>query len=122
MRIFVALDIHDDIRQRIQRFIEGVGEFAPNARWLRAESLHVTLKFIGEKPEPAVEQIRIALHHAKGSQMELSFRGCGFFPTPKSARVFWIGVESGAELKQFAASVDTALAELGMPKEDHAFT
>ena len=56
MRIFVALDIDDAIRQRIQRFIEGVSGFAPDARWVRPESLHVTLKFVGEKPPEAVEQ------------------------------------------------------------------
>ena len=50
MRLFIALDIADDIRERIARFMDGVREFAPDARWVRPESLHVTLKFIGEQP------------------------------------------------------------------------
>ena len=41
MRLFVALDIADEIRQRIARFMEGVREFAPEPRWVREESLHV---------------------------------------------------------------------------------
>ena len=51
MRLFVALDIDEDIRGRIARFLDGVRGFAPDARWVRPESLHVTLKFIGEMPE-----------------------------------------------------------------------
>ena len=50
MRIFIALDIDDSIRERIKRFMEGVRGFDPEARWVRPESLHITLKFIGEKP------------------------------------------------------------------------
>jgi 2'-5' RNA ligase len=47
MRLFVALDIDDNLRGRIARFLDGVRGFAPDARWARPESLHVTLKFIG---------------------------------------------------------------------------
>jgi len=57
MRIFVALDIDDAIRDRISRFMDGLRGFAPDARWVRPESLHVTLKFVGEKPPEFVEKI-----------------------------------------------------------------
>ncbi len=61
MRLFVALDIDDAIRSRIARFLDGVRGFAPDARWARPESLHVTLKFIGEKPEGEIDNIERAL-------------------------------------------------------------
>ena len=61
MRLFIALDIDDAIRERIARFVEGVRNFAPDARWVKPESLHVTLKFIGEQPDAAVDQIKQAL-------------------------------------------------------------
>src|SRR5207249_8992366 len=95
MRIFIALDIENAIRDRISRFMDGVREFAPDARWVRPESLHVTLKFIGEKSAEAVEQVKEALAAVKGQPVEMGFRGHGFFPTAKSARVFWVGIECG---------------------------
>ena len=101
MRIFVALDIDDAIRQRIQRFMEGVSGFAPDARWVRPESLHVTLKFIGEKPLEAVEQIKQTLSSVRAEPIEMNFRGYGFFPTAKAARVFWVGIESGPQLPRW---------------------
>jgi 2'-5' RNA ligase len=121
MRLFVALDIDDAVRQRIQRFMEGVGGFAPDARWVRPESLHVTLKFIGEKPNDTVEEIKRVLSRIRAESIEVSFRGYGFFPTAKAARVFWIGIESGPRLSSLAKAVDDATFSLGIPKEDHPF-
>ena len=66
MRLFIALDIDDGIRERIQRFVEGVSGFASEARWVRPESMHVTLKFIGEKPAEVVEEIKRAVSAVKG--------------------------------------------------------
>jgi 2'-5' RNA ligase len=122
MRIFIALDIDDAIRERIVRFLEGVHGFAPDARWVRPESLHVTLKFIGEKPPEAVEQIKVSLGGIRAASVEINFRGYGFFPTAKAPRVFWIGIEAGPQLKQLASAVDDAMFTLGIAKEDHEFS
>jgi 2'-5' RNA ligase len=122
MRLFIALDIDDAIRERIARFLDGVRGFAPDARWVRPESLHVTLKFIGEKPSEKVDEIKRALAVIRGEPFDLNFRGSGFFPTPKAARVFWIGIQSGAALAALAGGVDEATSSLGIPKEDHPFS
>jgi 2'-5' RNA ligase len=122
MRLFIALDIDEAVRERIARFVEGVSGFAANARWMRPESLHVTLKFIGEQPEPVVDQIKQALSNVSASAAEIRFRGYGFFPTARSARVFWVGIEAGPQLATLAAAIDDKTAALGIPKEDRAFS
>lgn len=122
MRIFIALDIDDAIRQRIARFVDGVREFAPEARWVRPESMHITLKFIGEKPATQVEQVKNRLRDLPGSPVNIALRGYGFFPTPRSARVFWVGIEAEHELEGLAAAVDHAMTTLQVPKEDHPFS
>jgi len=122
MRLFLALDIDEAIRQRIERFLEGVHPFAPDARWAKPESLHVTLKFIGEQPEAAVDQIKHALETVRVPVGEIHFRGYGFFPNPKSARVFWIGMESGPELSALAAAIDAQMPALGIAKETRPFS
>lgn len=122
MRLFIALDIDDAIRERIARFVDGVSGLAPDARWAKPESLHVTLKFIGEQPQAAVQQIKYALSTIAASPAEIHFRGYGFFPTAKSARVFWIGLEAGPQLAALATAIDEQMASLGIPKEDRAFS
>jgi RNA 2',3'-cyclic 3'-phosphodiesterase len=122
MRVFVALDIDDSIRTRVEKFLDGVRGFAPDARWVRPESMHVTLKFIGEKSAETVEEIKQALSAVRADAFEISFRGYGFFPTAKSARVFWVGIVAGPQLADLAKSVDEAMGPLGIVKEEHEFS
>jgi RNA 2',3'-cyclic 3'-phosphodiesterase len=121
MRLFVALDIDDAIRERLQRFVEGVQGFAPDVRWVKPESLHITLKFIGEESPQMVQQIASALGRVHSEGFEVEFRDYGFFPTAKAPRVFWTGIKAGPELKLLAAAVDGAMTAVGVAKEDHEF-
>lgn len=122
MRLFVALDIDNEVRERIARFLEGVQGFAPDARWVKAESQHVTLKFIGEQPDAAVARIKETLASINARGTQIHFRGYGFFPTANSGRVFWVGMEAGPELALLAGAIDQKTAALGIPKEERAFS
>jgi RNA 2',3'-cyclic 3'-phosphodiesterase len=122
MRLFVALDIADDIRERIARFLDGVCEFAPEARWVRPESLHVTLKFIGEKPDTFLGELQKMLSTVEAPAIQMNFRGSGFFPNAKAPRVFWVGVEAGAHLSALATAVDERVSQLGVSKEAHVYS
>jgi len=121
MRVFVALDIDDTVRDAIALFLDGMRGFAPEARWVRPESLHVTLKFIGEHSEEKVEEIKRALENVQASSFELHVRGYGFFPGARAPRVFWTGIEGGSQLTTLAKMVDDKLALIEIPKEEHAF-
>ena len=122
MRLFIAFDIDDGIRERMAGFMDGLRGFAPDVRWVRTESLHVTLKFIGEKPADFVTKVTEALGRIRISPFEIAFRGYGFFPTAKSARVFWAGIHAAPELQILAAAVDDVTSGLGVEKEEHAFS
>jgi 2'-5' RNA ligase len=122
VRLFIALDIDEEIRQRIGRFVDGVSGFAPDARWVRLESLHITLKFVGEQPPEMVSTLQDKLKGVSVPNFSLNFAGVGFFPTPKSPRVFWIGIKADPELQRLAAAIDDASAQIGVPKDDRAFS
>ncbi len=122
MRLFVAFDIGPEIRHRISQFVDGVRGFAPDARWVPAESVHLTLKFIGAWPAERLDDLKQALSAVHGQQAELTLSGTGFFPTPKSARVFWVGIQVGPELAALAGAIDSAVSALGIESEKRAFT
>ena len=122
MRLFVALDLDAVIRERITRFLEGVREFAPDARWVSSRSLHLTLKFIGEQPDRNLEAIERALAELRSPATGLNFHGYGFFPTARSARVFWIGVDADEHLANLAGLVESALEPLGIRPEGRTFS
>lgn len=122
MRIFIGIDLDPGVRRRIARFLEGVQGFAPDSRWVRPESLHITLKFIGEQKAEQVEAIAERLRRIESSEFEIRVDGYGFFPTAKAPRVFWIGIHAGPELAALAESVDAAVADLGIPSEDRPYS
>jgi 2'-5' RNA ligase len=122
MRIFIGIDLDPEVRARIARFLEGVQGFAPDARWVRPESLHITLKFIGEQPPERVEAISERLRRVEGGAFEIRSAGYGFFPTAKAPRVFWIGIEAEPQLVEMAEKIDMAVADLGIPREDRPYS
>ena len=122
MRLFVAIDLDDAIRQKIIRFMEGLAGFAPDVRWMKPEALHLALKFIGEFPDSKLDELKTALAQVRSKEFDISFSDTGFFPTAKSARVFWIGVQADERLQKLASSVDDAVAKLGVEREARAYT
>jgi len=122
MRIFVALDLDEEIRERIQQFVDNVRQFAPATRWVSAESLHITLKFIGERPDALVKQIETILSSLSHGSFRVSFNGSGFFPTVRAARVFWVGIQAEAGLAELARKIEDTLVNLDIPKEQRAFS
>jgi len=119
VRLFVALDIDVDIRRRIAEFREQMQALAPDVRWVGPETFHVTLQFLGETKK--LDEIQSALRQVKGSAVELAFRGTGFFPSPKSPRVFWVGMESDEHLQELANSIGEALKLLGFERDAGPF-
>ena len=122
MRVFIGIDLDPAVRARIERFIEGVQGFAPEARWVHPDSLHITLKFIGEQAAERVEIIGARLRRIESSAFEIRVGAYGFFPTVRAPRVFWIGIQAGPRLAELAETIDRATMELGIPREQWPYS
>lgn len=128
MRLFVALEIPAAIRENLSTFIAELRELSTQSgdrrpRWVRAENLHVTLKFLGEAAPETLEGIREALASVRSSSpVEIDARGLGFFPSEKRPKVFWAGLAASANLAALAADVDRAMATQGIPPETREFS
>ena len=120
MRLFVALDIDADIRDRITAFRTQLRPLAPDVRWVGPETFHTTLQFLGETKK--LDEIRHALQGVGCAPVKLAFRGAGFFPTPKAPRVFWVGIEGDAHLQELVTAIAQALAPLGCTRDQGPFT
>lgn len=121
MRLFTAIDIPEEIKDRLGKLIDGL---RPSAKlsWSPARNLHVTTKFIGEWPEARLEEMKRALAQVVRPQpFEISIRGLGWFPNARNPRVFWAGIEAPPELEQLARATEQGVATLGVPVEDRRF-
>ncbi len=122
MRLFVALDIPEDVRTALKQCASQLSKICRAARWVRLEGAHLTLKFIGEVPAERAEAIQLALAEIHGiAPVEIHFAGVGFFPESRRPRVLWAGVEGGPALAKLAAAVDECLATLGVSREAREF-
>lgn len=123
MRLFVALEIPEDVRRTLEELMAKLRPAAPRARWVRAKNIHVTLKFIGEVSPAKVEPIRSVLSGVRlDAPVSFRFRGLGFFPSEGRPRVFWAGMNASENLAPLAVSIEAGLEPLGIPRESRHFT
>jgi 2'-5' RNA ligase len=125
-RLFVAVPVADDVRRAVGELMEAVAggpieERAPGQpRWVRADGLHLTLRFLGATPDerrPALETALLTAARGVAS-FRVVLSGGGAFPNPSRPRVLWIGIGEGeAHLADLARRLDDELAPLGWPRE-----
>ncbi len=122
MRLFVAIDIPAEIKDALRCFM---ARLRPAAKigWSPVDNLHVTTKFIGEWPEPRLDEMKSALESVpvKGA-IDITVRGLGWFPNARRPRVFWAGVEGGEALRALARATEQAVARLGVPLEGRDYS
>jgi len=125
MRLFIAIELPDEIKQGINRVQDQLKRSGASAGWTRPEGIHLTLKFLGEVPEEKVSEIMTALTDAiKGAgKLNLEVKGAGAFPNTKNPRVLWIGVAGDSEkLAALQAAVEDAMTGLGFEREARRFS
>jgi len=122
LRVFVALDIPQEVRSAIGALERRLEPECRGARWVRLESMHVTLKFIGEAEDDKVARIQQELSAVHSSApVRIVFRGAGFFPNERHPRVFWAGMEAAPNLAELAGEIEQRLEALGITREERAF-
>ena len=125
LRLFLAVSVPQGHLGWVGRQVAEVGSRWPDARWIAAENQHVTLKFLGATPEDMLEALAGACSDAARTQPTgpVSLGGLGVFPSPKRARVLWIGLHDPARLlASLAVALDERLGLLGFQPEKRAFS
>jgi 2'-5' RNA ligase len=125
IRTFVAVDISEEVRRGLAALISQLEPLASGIRWVRPESLHITLKFLGEVEETRLSELREALDLAvRGiSAFDYALTGPGCFPSWRRPRVLWVGVHNADhQLFRLQKQVEEAFQQLGFDPEDREFT
>ncbi|MGD1880464.1 MAG: RNA 2',3'-cyclic phosphodiesterase [Kiloniellaceae bacterium] len=117
MRLFVALSLPDTVRERLCGLCSGL----PGARWVAPESLHLTLRFIGEVDGGVAEDIDAALSGIHCPRFSLTLAGVGDFGDGRRLRSVWVGVEANEVLERLQAKVEQAVRRAGQPPEKRKF-
>ena len=124
IRSFIALEISDEAREELARIEDKLKEAGADVKWIRPESIHLTLKFLGYITEEKVASItkRLGRIASGASPFDAVLSEIGVFPKWRYARVLWIGIEEGKEkVKALAGMVEEAMEEEGFEKEKRSF-
>lgn len=118
MRLFVAVDMPDRIKDQLDELCAGVS----GAKWVSREQMHLTLRFIGEADARQFDAIRSALATVRCASFEMTLKGVGQFPPNGKPRVLWAGIAAPRTLHQLAGQVEASLRETGIPPEVRPFS
>ncbi len=126
LRIFIAIEIPTVIQDGLRILIESLRGSCEDARirWVKPESIHLTLKFIGDIPHESVREITETLEKLspKSSIFTLTVAGIGCFPNNAQPRVLWVGIrEDGGKLTTLQKDIDLALEPLGIMPETRPY-
>jgi len=120
MRLFVAIDFSDDIKDRLSEAIEEIRGSASRGTFSRRENLHLTLVFLGEVRPNDVIAITKALGRIDGESFEMHIGGLGRFARP-GGDICWAGVELCRELKVLQHKISDEIAGAGFEFDRRAY-
>ncbi len=123
VRVFIAVDITSE---QIKKLIEGIQKelirHGVDCKPVELENLHITLRFIGEVPQPLVNEITSKLRTVRYSRFKVKIKGLGAFPSPQNPRVVWAGIAEGhRELIELHEIVEKLVGRYGV-KDDKEFS
>lgn len=124
IRTFIAVEVAEKIRDKLAEEVRILHAGAPLVKWVKAENMHLTLRFLGDVKEDDLEELFDALaEEAAGiSSFAMEIKGIGAFPNWRHPRVVWAGCGEGAdEAADLGAAVEEVCVDLGYEREKRPF-
>lgn len=129
IRAFIAIEIPETILAEVGKIEERLKPQMPPdcIRWVKPDSIHLTLKFLGQVPSDQIDLIMSSLRSAVATahSFTLEVKDAGCFPNVHRPRVVWVGVHEdapGSQLPHVQRVVENAISPLGYPTESRAFS
>lgn len=123
MRLFVAVDIPDDLKRKVHESLAPLREHGFPVRWIDEETYHLTLKFLGEvRPERRDAFVEVLRRVASGYEpVDIALHEPGAFPSLRRPSVLWVGVDATPQLRALKHDLEHGFASLGIDRETRAF-
>ena len=124
VRSFIAVRLPDRVRAGLAAVSAELRGQTRGLAWVRADNLHITLRFLGEIEPVQLQHVREAVTEAAAAvaPFTVSLGGLGAFPSGRAPRVLWASVASGGEgLVALHAVLEAALVARGIPGESRPF-
>lgn len=123
MRLFIAINLPADVREMLWEVTAPLRAARYPVRWVAADAIHLTLKFLGEVEAAREDEIAGGIAAAVGGAklFPLPVGGFGAFPSAQRPRVVWVGLEPVPPLELLQHRVEQEMERLGFPTEGRPF-
>ena len=121
IRVFLAVELSSNIQEKLFALQQQLKGILPPVNWVRPESIHLTLKFLGYVDSSLVSQLLSVLEPIgeKHPPFSVDVQGLGVFPQVKHPRIFWVGLTGNTQaLQDLVFEIDVALESIGFPPEE----
>ncbi|MDY6843297.1 MAG: RNA 2',3'-cyclic phosphodiesterase [Thermodesulfobacteriota bacterium] len=125
IRSFLAIEIPKDILASIETVQDELKRIGSDTKWVRPQSIHLTMKFFGDIYEEDIERIAQVIHPlaARYQPFELTLCNLGTFPDGNRPRVVWLGITScGDMVLQLQQEIEDTLSAIGFLREKRPFS
>jgi len=118
VRCFIAVNLNDDIKRSLGEVQRNFQELP--LKFVKPESTHITLKFLGEISEAKVRRLMEKMEEIRAKNFKIEVHGLGIFPNERFPRVLWAGVSG--DFRELYEEVERITGELGFSRESRPFT
>ena len=126
LRTFIAVDFPIEIKAKIEEITTYFKTQLPSKviKWVDANNIHLTLKFMGETPANQLEPIKRAMQQVVTTFpiFDVAIENLGMYPNAKKPRVVWLGISGEKNLISLHKQIDQALKEIGIQPERRPFS
>jgi 2'-5' RNA ligase len=112
MRLFVSVEVPEEVKQHIFDLQHEMTSGIAKIRWVAKKNLHLTLKFLGEVEEVLLDEIKARLSSVSCSPFKLRLTHLGFFPSKEYIRVIWVGIDPESKMISLQQKVDAELLDI----------
>lgn len=123
MRAFVAVPTPETLRARLSALQPELWPRLAGVRFLRPESIHLTLRFLGETSPQQARDLEGRLRAAAAAcpRSSAPVAGLGLFPDRGAPRVLWLGVSLAEPVLALQRACEAAAVSVGFPSEERPF-
>jgi len=124
MRAFVAVEMAEPIREALSALIGDLRRLDAPVKWVEAQNIHLTLKFLGSVPDASVARaVEILRECADGmGPFSLEIAGAGGFPDLKRPRVIFVcAADQPPVAAELARRLNEQMAEIGAERDDRPY-
>lgn len=122
-RTFIAIPLDSGLQEAIGALQRELSGALPEIRWSAPETVHLTLRFLGETSVDLLEKISASMLSVKlgNRPFEVAIRGVGTFSDARHSRVLWLGLAPSKPLLALYRCCESSLVAAGVPRETRRF-